>query len=253
MSITNSPVVELRQYTLKPGARDTLVEIFEAEFVESQEELGTDIGGIFHDRDDPDRFVWMRGFASMEARKAALDAFYYGPVWKEHAAAANATMIDSDDVLLLRPTDPPHPPAEPGPASAGRGERHVRRVGPGHRLAARTRPRHLRLAHPGRPPGPRPRPRHGRRHLAHRTRREHLPRPARPPRPRLRLDGHVRRRGDVRRRPRRPGERPRLAAYPRRARPPRRHHPDPQPPPHRPVLPRPAGIVRNEAHHQERV
>jgi hypothetical protein len=29
-------------------------------------------------------------------------------------------MIDSDDVLLLRPTDPPHPPAEPGPrASTG--------------------------------------------------------------------------------------------------------------------------------------
>ncbi len=120
MSITNSSVVELRQYTLKPGARDTLVELFEAEFVESQEELGTDVGGIFHDRDDPDRFVWMRGFASMEARQAALDAFYYGPVWKQHAAAANATMIDSDDVLLLRPTDPPHPPAAPGPrAPAG--------------------------------------------------------------------------------------------------------------------------------------
>ena len=24
-------------------------------------------------------------------------------------------MVDSDDVLLLRPTDPPHPPLEPGP------------------------------------------------------------------------------------------------------------------------------------------
>jgi hypothetical protein len=115
MSVTESPVVELRQYTLKPGARDTLVGIFEAELVESQEEVGTAVGGLFHDRDDPDRFVWVRGFASMEARKAALEAFYHGPVWKRHAAAANATMIDSDDVLLLRPTDPPHPPAEPGP------------------------------------------------------------------------------------------------------------------------------------------
>ncbi len=115
MSITHSPVVELRQYTLKPGARDTLVRIFEAEFVESQEELGTDIGGLFHDRDDPDRFVWTRGFASMQARREALNAFYYGPVWKEHGAAANATMVDSDDVLLLRPTDPPYPLLEPGP------------------------------------------------------------------------------------------------------------------------------------------
>jgi hypothetical protein len=41
----------------------------------------------------------------MPARRAGLEAFYGGPVWKEHAAAANATMIDSDDVLLLR-SDP---------------------------------------------------------------------------------------------------------------------------------------------------
>ena len=32
-----------------------------------------------------------------------LTAFYGGPVWAEHGPAANATMLDSDDVLLLRP------------------------------------------------------------------------------------------------------------------------------------------------------
>ena len=108
MSLTDSPVVELRQYTLKPGARDALVDIFEAHFIESQEALGMSIGGLFRDLDDPDRFVWMRGFASMEERKEALTAFYFGSqAWKTHGPAANATMIDSDDVLLLRPTDPP--------------------------------------------------------------------------------------------------------------------------------------------------
>jgi hypothetical protein len=113
MSVTYSPVVELRQYTLRPGAAETLVEVFEAHFVESQEALGMAIGGLFHDRDDPDRFVWLRGFASMESRCEALAAFYGGPVWKEHGPAANATMVDSDDVLLLRPTEPPHPPLDP--------------------------------------------------------------------------------------------------------------------------------------------
>jgi hypothetical protein len=39
----------------------------------------------------------------MEARKRALSTFYGGPVWTEHRDAANATMIDSDDVLLLKP------------------------------------------------------------------------------------------------------------------------------------------------------
>ncbi len=32
--------------------------------------------------------------------------FYGGPVWKAHREAANATMIDSDNVLLLRPASP---------------------------------------------------------------------------------------------------------------------------------------------------
>jgi hypothetical protein len=115
MLITEASVVELRQYVLKPGAADALVEVFEAELVESQEALGMAVGGLFRDRDDADRFVWMRGFSSMEARGDALGAFYGGPVWKQHGPAANATMVDSDDVLLLRPSDPPHPAPAPGP------------------------------------------------------------------------------------------------------------------------------------------
>jgi hypothetical protein len=114
MSLTDQPVVELRQYALKPGATDALVDIFEAHFVESQESLGMAVGGLFHDRDEPDRFVWMRGFGSMESRREALEAFYGGPVWKQHGPAANATMVDSDDVLLLRPTEPPHRPVVTG-------------------------------------------------------------------------------------------------------------------------------------------
>ena len=98
-------VVELRRYTLKPGARETLIELFEREFVEPQEALGMHILGTFRDLDDPDQFVWIRGFSDLAGRAPALDAFYTGPVWKEHGAAANATMIDSDNVLLLRPAD----------------------------------------------------------------------------------------------------------------------------------------------------
>ena len=59
--------------------------------------------GQFRDLDDPDSFVWLRGFSDMPTRKRALEAFYGGPVWKQHAGAANATMIDVDNVLLLRP------------------------------------------------------------------------------------------------------------------------------------------------------
>jgi quinol monooxygenase YgiN len=100
---TYSPIVELRQYTLHPGKRETLIELFDREFIETQEAVGIQVIGQFRDLDDPDRFVWLRGFNDMPGRAQSLSAFYSGPVWKEHRNAANATMIDSDNVLLLRP------------------------------------------------------------------------------------------------------------------------------------------------------
>ena len=62
--------------------------------------------GQFRSLDDDDRFVWMRGFPDMSTRANALATFYGGPAWQAHKAAANATMIDSDDVLLLHPAHP---------------------------------------------------------------------------------------------------------------------------------------------------
>jgi quinol monooxygenase YgiN len=103
---TCCPVVELRQYTLVPGARETLIELFEREFIETQEATGMTVIGQFRDLNNPDRFVWLRGFSDMGARATQLQAFYSGPVWKAHRDAANATMIDSDNVLVLRPASP---------------------------------------------------------------------------------------------------------------------------------------------------
>ncbi len=100
------PVVELRQYALHPGKRDVLIDLFDREFVETQEAVGIKVIGQFRDLDHPDRFVWLRGFGDMTTRAKALTDFYGGPVWKAHREAANATMIDSDNVLLLRPARP---------------------------------------------------------------------------------------------------------------------------------------------------
>jgi quinol monooxygenase YgiN len=105
-SICCCPIVELRQYTLHPGTRETLIELFEREFVESQEEVGILLLAQFRDIDRPDVFTWLRGFPSMPARSAALSAFYDGPVWARHRDAANATMLTWDNVRLLRPVSP---------------------------------------------------------------------------------------------------------------------------------------------------
>lgn len=100
------PMVELRQYTLKPGRRDELIALFEQHFIEGQEEAGMQLLGQFRCRTDPHLFVWLRSFPDMEARRQALQRFYYGPIWQAHRTAANDTMLDSDNVLLLKPARP---------------------------------------------------------------------------------------------------------------------------------------------------
>lgn len=56
-------IVELRQYAMKPGRRDELIELFEREFIESQEALGMHVIGTFRDVDDADSATGERAFA----------------------------------------------------------------------------------------------------------------------------------------------------------------------------------------------
>lgn len=124
-------VLELRQYTMQPGMRDTLVQLFEEHFVEGQERYEIRLVGQFRDMGDARRFVWVRGFSSMESRTQATNAFYDGPLWRQHSNAANATIVDSDNVLLLKPADAAaglpfdpgaRPPLDaPEPANGARG------------------------------------------------------------------------------------------------------------------------------------
>jgi hypothetical protein len=103
---TATPIVEFRRYAMQPGRRDELIELFEERFIEPQEDVGAQVLGTFTVEGDADRFVWLRGFEHMPARRAALERFYGGPVWAANREAANATMVSSDDVLLLRAVAP---------------------------------------------------------------------------------------------------------------------------------------------------
>lgn len=100
-----SPVIELRQYTLHPGRRDDLIRLFDAEFIEPQESAGITVIGQFRTLDDPNKFVWLRGFPDMESRRRSLQTFYTGTAWRSRRTDANATIIDNDNVLLLRPAN----------------------------------------------------------------------------------------------------------------------------------------------------
>ncbi|WP_454715979.1 NIPSNAP family protein [Caulobacter segnis] len=120
-------VLELRQYKVVPGRRDDMIDVFERWFVDSQEAEDMRLVGQFRDRDDPNRFTWIRSFVDMEARERGLNAFYFGPVWQAHRDEANPLLLDNDNVLLLKPltpelafadTDRREPPEPAGPVVA---------------------------------------------------------------------------------------------------------------------------------------
>jgi NIPSNAP len=97
-------VIELRNYLLKPKARDAFIEYFEEHFLDSQNILGGYVLGQFRIKDENDRFFWIRAFENMQSRLAFLRAFYeQGEVWKKFGRSANEMMLDSDHVHLLKP------------------------------------------------------------------------------------------------------------------------------------------------------
>lgn len=101
--VSQYTVIELRRYTIKHGARATFARHFETWFPEAFQQLGAIAFGQFCERNQPDRFTWLRGFKDMNERLAVNQAFYFGPVWAEHKPAVNGQIADSDDVLLLCP------------------------------------------------------------------------------------------------------------------------------------------------------
>jgi hypothetical protein len=99
-------VIEFRRYTVKEGKREHFAEYFESYFPEAFQQMGAMAFGQFFERKNPVGFTWIRGFKNTDARAIVNAGFYYGPLWREHASTMNSLMVDSDNVLLLRPLSP---------------------------------------------------------------------------------------------------------------------------------------------------
>ena len=115
-------VIELRQYTLHAGRREPFIELFDGTFADPLDATGMTVIGQFRDLDRPDRFVWMRGFQDMPSRAKELAAFYDSDLWHSRRNEANASIDDSDNVLLLEPAAPAlrfkDIPLRPAPSNA---------------------------------------------------------------------------------------------------------------------------------------
>jgi len=93
-------ILEVRSYRIKPGRRAEFVRLFETRAVSALRAHGMTVIGPFLDVENPNKFVWLRGFPSLEERDRMKDAFYGGDLWKNELEAIAMPMIDSYDVIL---------------------------------------------------------------------------------------------------------------------------------------------------------
>jgi len=99
----NINVLEIRNYLIKPNVLEHFIDYFEEQFIDSQEAENIRVLGQFRPIGEPNRFVWLRGFADMQSRLKSLQAFYSGAGWEKYGALANEMMLEWHNVHLLRP------------------------------------------------------------------------------------------------------------------------------------------------------
>ncbi len=97
-------IVEVRTYTIKPGLRDQFIEFFERRAISEQQVLGIKLLGPLLDAENPNVFVFLRAFPSLEERDRMKSLFYDGPVWKNELEGIAMPMIESYSVVLTSTT-----------------------------------------------------------------------------------------------------------------------------------------------------
>jgi len=93
-------IVEVRSYRIKPGRRQEFIKFFETRAVPALRSYGMQILGPMLHLENPNKFVWLRSFPSLEERERMRDAFYGGEIWKNELEALAMPLLESYDVIL---------------------------------------------------------------------------------------------------------------------------------------------------------
>ena len=93
-------IVEVRSYRIKPGRRDEFIRFFETRSVPALRSHGMKILGPLLDVENPNKFVFLRSFPSMDERERMKNDFYEGDLWKNELESIAMPMLDSYDVIL---------------------------------------------------------------------------------------------------------------------------------------------------------
>ena len=97
-------IVEVRSYRITPGKRDEFIEFFETRSIKALQSHGMKVVGPMVDVENPNKFVFLRGFPTMADLHRMKDEFYGGKLWKEELEQIAMPMIESYDVILCETT-----------------------------------------------------------------------------------------------------------------------------------------------------
>jgi NIPSNAP len=98
-------IVEIRSYRIAPRRRAEFLEFFKNRSIPALQSHGMKIIGPFIDLENPNKFVWLQCFPSLEERDRMKSAFYEGDLWRNELEAIAMPMLESYDVILCK-TDP---------------------------------------------------------------------------------------------------------------------------------------------------
>jgi hypothetical protein len=93
-------IVEVRSYRIKPGKRAEFIDLFEKRAIAAQRSYGMKIIGPLLDVENPNKFVFLRSFPSLDAREQMKDDFYGSDLWRNELEHIAMPMLDSYDVIL---------------------------------------------------------------------------------------------------------------------------------------------------------
>jgi hypothetical protein len=74
--------------------------LFESRAIPAQREYGMKVVGPMLDVENPNKFVFLRSFPSLEERDRMKDAFYGSDLWKNDLEGLAMPLLDSYDVIL---------------------------------------------------------------------------------------------------------------------------------------------------------
>ena len=93
-------IVEVRTYKIKEGLRERFLDFFEHKAIPAQRAEGMRIVGPFVDLENPDVFIWLRAFPSLEERDRMKSAFYEGDEWTKNLESIAMPMLENYSVAL---------------------------------------------------------------------------------------------------------------------------------------------------------